>query len=132
MAVGVATAFVQPNMLASFQQRPWAVAIVLLAAGRICAARVFRLRGNYGKAFFASCLYLYAMMASGACWIFPYVLPGRATAQGLTAAAAATVDSSLVQTLIWWVPGICIALGYTWIAYHLMPAKFLVADEAEH
>jgi len=132
IAVVAATAWVQPNMLSSAEQRPWTVMLVLIAASCVFAARRFRLRGDYRKAFFASCLYLYAMLASGASWVFPYVLPGRESSQGLTSAVAATVDSSLVQTLYWWVPGMCIALGYTWIVYRSMPPKFLVDDVVEH
>ena len=132
IAVIGATAIVQPNMLTSLQSRPWLAVLMLLAAGSIYAARRYRLSGSAGKAFLASCLYLYAMMASGASWVYPDVLPGRESGAGLTAAAAATAEATLVQTLYWWVPGMCIALLYTWIVYRAMPEKFLVGDEAVH
>ena len=132
IAVIGATSVVQPNMLESLQVRPWTVGFVVLAAGGIYAARRYRLSGSAGKAFLASCLYLYAMMASGASWVFPDVLPGRESSAGLTAAVAATAESTLVQTLYWWVPGMCLALGYTWLVYRALPEKFLVGDGAGH
>jgi len=132
VAVVATTIVVQPNMRASLQARPWTAGFVFLAAGSIIAARKYRLRRSHGKAFLASCVYLYAMMAGGASWIFPFVLPGRESGAGLTASAAASPAPTLVVTLYWWVPGMLIALGYTAIVYRAMPAKFSIDDAAQH
>ncbi|MCG8449955.1 MAG: cytochrome d ubiquinol oxidase subunit II [Pirellulales bacterium] len=132
IAVTAATTVVQPNMLANLKEQPWIAVFAVLAVTSIVAARSFRLRGDYRKAFFASCLYLYSMMASGASWLFPYLLPGREAAGGLTAAAATSAESTQTLMLSWWAPGMCIALVYTWIVYRALPKKFLVSDPAGH
>lgn len=131
-AVVATTVVVQPNMLASLRARPWTAGLLGVAAGSLFAARSYRLRAHFSKAFLASSVYLYAMMASGASWVFPFVLPGRESGVGLTASAAASADSTLITTLYWWVPGILIALGYTRLVYRTMPNKFLVEDPARH
>lgn len=128
----VATAIVQPLMLANVKQHPWIVLFPIVACVGLFAARLFRNRQSYRKAFLASCLYLYGMMASGASWLFPFVLPGRELEQGLTATAAATAETSMRLTLWWWIPGMLIALSYTAIVYGSMPKVFRVADKAKH
>jgi cytochrome bd-type quinol oxidase subunit 2 len=68
------------------------------------------------------------MMASGASWIFPYVLPGQGDTPGLTVDGAASATYGLTIALSWWIPGMLLVLGYTTYVYRTMPDQFSVGE----
>ena len=128
----VATVYVQPNVTESLAARPWAVVFVGLAVAGLVGAHVLRRRGRGLQAFLSSAAYLYGMVALAAIGIYPYVLPGRDPALGLTAQAAAAAETGLVMAMYWWIPGMLLACGYFVYLYWTMPAKFSVHDTADH
>jgi len=103
-----------------------------VAAVGLMGAYLLRRRGKGLQAFLASSAYLYGMLASAAIAIYPYVLPARDPAFGLTVHAAATAQYSLVIGLYWWIPGILLACGYFVYLHSTMPAKFSVHDTSDH
>ncbi len=128
----LATVFVQPNVTESLSARPWGVVFVGLAGAGLIGAHVLRKRGRPLQAFVSSAGYLYGMVALAAIGIYPYVLPGRDPALGLTAKAAAAAETGLVMAMYWWIPGMLLACGYFVYLYWTMPAKFSIHDTAEH
>ncbi len=128
----LATVVVQPNVTESLSARPWGVVFVGLAVAGLIGAHVLRKRGRGLQAFLSSAAYLYGMVALAAIGIYPYVLPGRDPALGLTAQAAAAAETGLVMAMYWWIPGMLLACGYFVYLYSTMPAKFSVHDTAEH
>jgi len=128
----LATVFVQPNVTESLSARPWGVVFVGLAVAGLIGAHVLRKRGRPLQAFVSSAGYLYGMVALAAIGIYPYVLPGRDPALGLTAQAAAAAETGLVMAMYWWIPGMLLACGYFVYLYWAMPAKFSVHDTADH
>ena len=84
------------------------------------------------QAFLASAVYLYGMVALAAIGVYPYVLPGRDPAMGLTVQGAATWETGLVIAMYWWIPGMVLACAYTGYVYSTMPAKFSVRGAANH
>ncbi len=128
----LATVVVQPNVTESLSARPWGVVFVGVAVAGLIGAYVFRRRGRELQAFLASAGYLYGMVALAAIGIYPYVLPGRDPALGLTAQAAAAAETGLVMAMYWWIPGMLLACGYFVYLYWTMPAKFSIHDTAEH
>ena len=132
IATTVATVMVQPNVKESLTARPWAVMFVGLAVAGLLGAYVLRKRGRALQAFLSSGMYLYGMVALAAIGIYPYVLPGRNPALGLTVYNAATSEYGLVIGLYWWIPGMLLACSYFIYLYSTMPAKFSVYDTADH
>ena len=127
-----ATAVVQPHVKESLAARPWGVVFVGLAVAGLVGAYVLRKRGRSLQAFLSSAAFLYGMVALSAIGIYPYVLPGRDPALGLTVYNAATSKTGLVVAMYWWIPGMLLACGYFVYLYSTMPAKFSVHDTAEH
>lgn len=115
--VTVATFRVQPNAISSLAGRPWGLGFPILGLGGLLASRIWSAQGRPGRAFLASCAFLYGMIATAAVGIYPYVLPARNAALGLTAAEAASASGGLSIALLWWIPGMVLATGYTVYAY---------------
>ncbi|MFQ5931610.1 MAG: cytochrome d ubiquinol oxidase subunit II, partial [Nitrospiraceae bacterium] len=107
-----ATVVVQPHVKESLAARPWGAVFVGLAITGLVGAYVLRKRGRPLQAFVSSAAYLYGMVALAAIGIYPYVLPGRNPAFGLTVHDAAAWKTGLVVAMYWWIPGMLLACGY--------------------
>jgi cytochrome d ubiquinol oxidase subunit II len=70
------------------------------------------------KAFLASCLYLFFMLA-GACWgVYPTLLPATTGAdRDITLANAISGPHTLIVGLAWWGVGMALAVGYVVFVY---------------
>jgi cytochrome d ubiquinol oxidase subunit II len=122
LAATAASFFVQPNLAESLAARPWAAGFAALAAAGLVTALVALRRGRPGGAFLASAAYLYGMVACAAAGIYPYALPDREPGLGLTVQEAAAPMPGLVIALYWWIPGMLLVCGYTWlITYRSLP-----------
>jgi cytochrome d ubiquinol oxidase subunit II len=81
-------------------------------------------------AFLGSCAYLVGMLTSAAFGVFPYVLPGRPDAGlSLTIHNAATSRYGLTAGLMWFIPGMLLALGYMVFTYQHFAGKVRAEDE---
>ena len=82
------------------------------------------------KAFLASCLYLFFMLA-GACWgLYPVLLPSTTgSANDITLARAISGPHTLAVGLAWWLFGMVLAVGYIVFVYSRFKGK---ADAAGH
>jgi len=132
LATTLATLRVQPNLTESLAARPWGVAFPALALAGLVGARLLCTRGRAALAFLASGAYLYGLLASAAIGIYPYVLPARDPALGMTLHDAAAAKSGLAMGLSWWIPGMVLACGYLAYMYATLPAKFRVRHKADH
>lgn len=132
VATTLATVAVQSNVMESLMARPWGVVFVAVAVLGLIGAQMLRRRGRAFQAFLASAAYLYGMVALAAIGIYPYVLPGRNPAFGLTVHAAAASGSGLVLAMYWWIPGMMLACAYTVYIYATIPAKVSVREAADH
>ncbi len=109
----VATFFVQPQMRHNLGAHVigWvapAMSISGLLGIRFCASGK-----RWRVAFGASSVFLFGMLLSAAFAIYPYVLPARDPALGLTLEQAASGSHGLGIALYWFVPGMLLAIGYT-------------------
>jgi cytochrome bd ubiquinol oxidase subunit II len=118
-----ASASVQPQLLLNVTRYPMGVALPLLAFAGLVGMRLFVERAQL-RAFVASCLFLFGLILSAAFAIFPYALPARVAGRELTLAAAAAQSSTLQIMLCWWVPGVALAVSYSYFIYARMPKKF--------
>lgn len=127
-----ATFAVQENVAGSLAARPWGFALPVIAVAGLAVALHARRTGRGRLAFRGSAAFIAGMLGSAALGVYPYVLPAREAAFGLTAANAVSHDYGLRAALYWWIPGILIACGYFVYLYRSLPATFSVSEAQEH
>jgi cytochrome d ubiquinol oxidase subunit II len=119
-----ATTFVvSPHLTAHLSARPWGVVFPVTALAALIGTVIYRRRDYAVRAFVASSMALYAMLATAAIGCFPYVLPARVPERGLTAEAAAASASGLATALWWWIPGVLIVSAYYVFMYSRLPRR---------
>jgi cytochrome d ubiquinol oxidase subunit II len=95
----------------ALRARPWGLMFPALTLGGLVAAIGLR-RARPARAYLASCIALFAAMATAAVGIFPNILPARDPSFGLSVYKAAASEEGLSAALWWWVPGILLVAGY--------------------
>jgi cytochrome bd-type quinol oxidase subunit 2 len=120
MVVLGAGAIVRPGGIGASDALVAAGVLSGVSIAALVGSWVWRARGRAELAFISSCAYLYATIGAGAAMLFPYVLPGRDPAMGLTIAGAAAPEASLRVALMWWLPGMGIVVGYMAFVYRGM------------
>ncbi len=131
VATTAASVVVQPRILQNLAEHPWLVVIPAAAVLGLGGVLVALRRGARGPAFAASSAYLAGMIGSAAFGIHPFVLPARAEGAGLRLADAAADAHALAIGLAWWIPGMTLVLGYTWIVYRRIARK-VALDDVHH
>lgn len=114
-----ATYLVQPQMRHNLGAYPVGWIAPLLSIVGLVGLRWYASRERWRVAFGASSLFLLGMLLSAAFAIYPYVLPARNSALGLTVEQAASDPYGLQVALFWFVPGILIAVGYAVYNYRV-------------
>lgn len=131
LAAGVTlwTRSVQPHMANRFADHPWGYLFPALAAAGLASAIFLRRKGRDLGAFIGSALHLAGMMSSVAFSLYPFVLPSSLDPrQGLTASAAAADPRGLWTALVWWIPGMALASGYSAFVSWKFSGKVTSAD----
>jgi len=114
----------QPNILKEFSAHAWGYVFPLLALAGLAGMRFWSARTNDLWAFLSSCLYLIGMLTSAAFGVFPYMLPSNASPEaGLTVTNAAAAEYGLYVGLVWWIPGMALALLYSVFVYRHFRGK---------
>ena len=114
IAVTFATFQVQPQAGANLNSAPWGLIFPAGAVAAVAVCFVFLRRNNSLRAFLASCGFLLMMLGTAAFTLFPYVLPSNISAEaGLTVYNSNPGPYGLRIGLMWWIPGMLLALGYT-------------------
>lgn len=107
----VASFRLQPHLAQSFAGQPWGYAFPALAAAGLCGTRLLR---SEGKAFLCSSLFLVGILGCMAFGLFPYLLPSNTDPKlGLTVYNTAPALYGLRLGLVWWIPGMLLATGYS-------------------
>ena len=96
IAATIASFAVQPNLKESLGARPWTLVFPVVATAGLVGTLLLRKRGRPDRAFLASGAFLYGMVACAAIGVYPYLLPARDPALGLTAQAAAAGRTGLM------------------------------------
>lgn len=123
VATTLASSHVQPRLLANVRQFPLGAALPLLAVAGLLGIRWFVGRAP-GRAFLASCAFIAFLILSAAFAIFPQALTARVPGRELTIVAAASAPDTLAGMLWWWVPGVALAVSYSYFVYARLPKKF--------
>jgi cytochrome d ubiquinol oxidase subunit II len=113
IAVTAATFEVQPHVRENLASAPWGWLLPLGAGLGLAGCILQRERSALG-AFLSSSIFLLCMLGSAAFALYPYVLPSSgARDMGLTIYNSNPGIASLKFGLWWWIPGMCLAAGYT-------------------
>ena len=123
---------IQPQVKENFVTSPWGFIFPAFAIAGIAGVRFELMKRDERKAFFASCAYLMAMLASVVFGLYPLVLPARNPIYSLTVSSAKAADYGLKIGLVWWTFGILLAIGYFVYTYRSLAGKVEVAKGQGH
>jgi cytochrome d ubiquinol oxidase subunit II len=128
--VTILTMRVQPQVPANLVDHPWGYVFPALAVLGLLMVLSRGAAGADRTRFLGSCVYLVGMLTSAAFGVYPYVLPARPDpAAGLTIHNAAAGSYGLWVGLIWFIPGMLLALGYFVFTYRRFAGKVRLEDE---
>jgi cytochrome d ubiquinol oxidase subunit I len=112
---------VRDAMFTNFGDQPWRLVFPVLSLGALGAQFAFQRAGRWGRAFFASCSFIVAMLSTVAAGLYPNILPAREGHPfGLTIHNAASSHHALAVGLRWWSLGIVLAIAYFIMAYRFL------------
>jgi len=119
-----ATISVRPSALDNYYRYPFTFIVPLGVVASLAALWYWNRSGQPLKAFLASCLYLFFMLA-GACWsVYPVLLPATTgAANDLTLTRALSGAHTLAVGLAWWLFGMTLAVGYVVFVYSRFKGK---------
>ena len=126
------TIAVRPASLDNYFNYPLTFIVPVGVIASLISIRVFNGRLQPLRAFLASCLYLFFMLA-GACWgVYPTLLPATTGAdRDITLVKAISGPHTLAVGLVWWGFGMTLAVGYVVFVYAKFRGKVDLA-EADH
>jgi cytochrome d ubiquinol oxidase subunit II len=124
LLMSAASFSIQPNLMRQFRSHPWGLIFPGLAVAGMIGMRVLSSRRQDLKAFLASGLYLAGMLTSVAFGVFPNVLPANTAPDlSLTIHNASTAEHGLIVGLLWLLPVMAIAIGYSVLVYRHFGGK---------
>lgn len=125
-----ATIAVRPVSVNNYFNYPATFIVPVGVAASLIAIWLLNRKAQPVKAFMASCLYLFLMLA-GACWgLYPTLLPATTgSSRDITLANALSGHHTLSVGLVWWGFGMTFALGYIIFVYSRFRGKI---DLDEH
>jgi Cytochrome bd terminal oxidase subunit I/Cytochrome bd terminal oxidase subunit II len=118
----LATFWVSPEMLRSFNERPYGYILPLVALAGLIGMVFFDLRGRDREAFLSSGAYIVGMLTSTVFGVYPNVLPAVDPANSLTIQNASASTYGMTVGLVWWSIGMVLAAVY-FIIYRLFRGK---------
>jgi cytochrome d ubiquinol oxidase subunit II len=125
----LATFWVSPWMLQSFNERPYGYVLPLVAIAGLVGMVFFNLRARDRAAFLASSAYIIGMLTSSVFGVYPRVLPAVNPANSLTIQNTAASDYGQAVGLVWWSIGMVFAAIYFIFIYRLFRGKVRMEDE---
>jgi cytochrome bd ubiquinol oxidase subunit II len=119
-----ATIHVRPASLNNYSTYPITYIIPIGVVVSLIAIFLFNRRMQPVKAFLASCVYLFLMLA-GACWgVYPNLLPATTGEErNITLTRALSGPHTLAVGLAWWSIGMALAVAYTVFVYSRFKGK---------
>ena len=120
----LATIHVRPESLNNYEAYPATFIVPIGVVASLIALFFWNRNAQPVKAFIASSLYLFFMLA-GACWgVYPTLLPATTGADhDITLARAISGPHTLRVGLAWWSFGMALAIGYTVFVYSRFRGK---------
>jgi cytochrome d ubiquinol oxidase subunit II len=120
----VATIAVRPAGLDNYNHYPFTYIVPVGVVASLALILVWTRNGAPLKAFLASCMYLFFMLA-GACWaLYPTLLPATTgSANDITLERAISGPHTLAVGLAWWLVGMTLAVTYVAFVYSRFKGK---------
>ena len=118
-----ATFWVSPEMLRSFNERPYGYVLPLVAVAGLIGMVFFDLWGRDREAFLSSGAYIVGMLTSTVFGVYPKVLPAVDPANSLTVQNASASAYGMTVGLVWWSIGMVLAVVYFTVIYRLFRGK---------
>jgi cytochrome d ubiquinol oxidase subunit II len=118
-----ATFWVSPEMLRSFDERPYGYVLPLVAVAGLIGMVYFSLRGRDREAFLSSSAYIVGMLTSTVFGVYPNVLPAVDPSNSLTVQNASASTYGMAVGLVWWSIGMVLAAVYFTVIYRLFRGK---------
>ena len=120
----IATIAVRPASLDNYYAYPVTFIVPVGVIASLAGIWLLNSKAQAVKAFIASCLYLFFMLA-GACWgVYPTLLPATTGAQNdITLSRAISGPHTLAVGLAWWSFGMTLALAYVIFVYSRFRGK---------
>jgi len=129
----VATLAVRPQVLDNYNQWPIGYVIPLVVVVSLLYLFFAQRKQNEKGAFLASCAYITGMLVGAAFALYPNVLPASTSQQySLTIYNTAAGAHGLSVGLVWWVPGMILALVYFVFIYRMFRGKVKLGESSEH
>jgi cytochrome bd ubiquinol oxidase subunit II len=125
----LATFWVSPWMVESFNQRPYGYVLPLVAIGGLVGMVLFNLRGDDRKTFISSGAFIVGMLTSTVFGVYPKVLPAVNPENSLTITNASASDYGQAVGIVWWSIGMVFAAIYFIVIYRLFRGKVRLEDE---
>jgi cytochrome d ubiquinol oxidase subunit II len=128
-----ATAWVRPSFFGTFNTRPLAWLFVAVAAAGAAATVMGVWRVRDGLAFAGTSAFIGGLLAATAACAWPallYAVPDAA--HSLTVMNAAAPASGLRSALVWYIPGLLLAVGYLALLARLHRNKARAGDYGGH
>ncbi len=126
----IATIAVRPASLENYFRYPVTFIVPAGVVASLAAVWLWNRKGQALKAFLASCVYLFFMLA-GACWgVYPVLLPATTGADNdITLDRALSGPHTIAVGLAWWIFGMALAIGYIVFVYSRFKGKVNVAAD---
>jgi cytochrome d ubiquinol oxidase subunit II len=126
----VATMAVRPASLDNYFHYPVTFVVPVGVVAALAGIWLWNRNAQPVKAFLASCVYLFFMLA-GACWgLYPVLLPATTgPANDITLTRALSGQHTLAVGLAWWVFGMALAVTYVVFVYSRFKGKADVQAE---
>jgi cytochrome bd ubiquinol oxidase subunit II len=126
----IATASIRPDVLDNYKQHALGFVIPVLVFGSLAVMMHSMLRRADKMAFLASTVYIIAMLVGAAFALYPLVLPASTEpARNLTIYNTAAGPHGLTVGLIWWIPGMILAIGYFVFLFRMFKGKVRLDGE---
>jgi cytochrome d ubiquinol oxidase subunit II len=128
----IATVAVRPQTLQNYRDYPFTYIVPVGVVASLLCIRVWNQKMQPVKAFVASCVYLFFMLA-GACWaLYPTLLPASSGPDlDITLSRAISGPHTLSVGLAWWLFGMALAIGYFVFVYSRFKGK-VDLEQHEH
>lgn len=124
VVVTIVSFSLQPHLSRSFAERPAGYVFPALALAGLFGMLLYLGKSNELRAFLASCLFIIGMLTSVVFGVFPNVLPSNTNPEmSLTIHNASASAYGLKIGLMWFTPGILLALSYTTFLYRRFAGK---------
>ena len=120
----LATYYIQPQVMNNYKAHTVGLLVPVAVLGSLAAMIWTATKGKEKLAFAASSLYIVTMLVGAAFALYPVVLPASTDpSYSLTIYNSAAGHHGLVVGIVWWIPGMVLALGYFMFIYRMFRGK---------